>query len=200
MKKFMLSAPALFLFSLATFAQQLTQADLDRGVKYLDQTRDGVVAATKGLSDAQMKFKPAPDRWSVAETLEHIALAEDFLLQNVSEKIMKAPAGAADRDTAKIDAMVLAMIPDRSHKAQAPKELVPTGRWTPAESIDHFLNSRAKTISFLQSAPDLRQHVADSPIGQKLDAYEWLLFIAAHSERHTKQILEVKADPNFPKN
>jgi hypothetical protein len=32
-----------------------------------------------------------------------------------------------------------------------------------------------------------------------LDGYEWLLFIGAHSERHTKQILEVKADPNFPK-
>jgi hypothetical protein len=200
MKKIMLSVSALLLFSLTASAQQLSQADLDRGVKYLDQTRDGVVAATKGLSDAQMKFKPAPDRWSVAETLEHIALAEDFLLQNTSHKVLKEPAGAADRDTAKIDAMVLAMIPDRSHKAQAPKELVPTGRWTPAESLDHFLNSRAKTISFLQSTPDLRQHVADSPIGQKLDAYEWLLFIAAHSERHTKQILEVKADPNFPKN
>ncbi len=39
----------------------------------------------------------------------------------------------------------------------------------------------------------------DSPLGKKLDAYEWVLFIAAHSERHTKQILEVKADPNFPR-
>jgi len=199
MRKISLSISALFLLTIAAFAQQLSQADRDRGVQYLDQTRDGGVAATKGLSDAQMKFKPAPDRWSVAETLEHIALAEDFLLQNTSQNVMKAPAGPADRDTAKIDAMVLAMIPDRSHKAQAPKELVPTGRWTPAETLDHFLNSRAKTIAFLQSTPDLRQHVVDSPIGQKLDAYEWLLFISAHSERHTKQILEVKSDPNFPK-
>ena len=200
MRKTSLSISALFLLSIATFAQQLTQADLDRAVRYLDQTRDGVVAATKGLSDAQMKFKPAPDRWSVAETLEHIALAEDFLLQNTSQNVMKAPAGPADRDTAKIDSMVLAMIPDRSHKAQAPKELTPTGRWSPADTLDHFLKSRAKTIAFLQSTPDLRQHVADSPIGQKLDAYEWLLFISAHSERHTKQILEIKSDPNFPKN
>ena len=36
--------------------------------------------------------------------------------------------------------------------------------------------------------------------GKKLDGYEWLLYIAAHSERHTKQIDEVKADPHFPKN
>jgi hypothetical protein len=35
-------------------------------------------------------------------------------------------------------------------------------------------------------------------MGQKLDGYEWILFIAAHSDRHTKQIKEVEADPNFP--
>ena len=199
MKKTSLLICALLLLSTVAFGQEMTKADRERAVKYLEQTRDGVVAATKGLSEAQMKFKAAPDRWSVAETLEHIALAEDFLLQNVTEKIMKAPPGAANRDTAKTDAMVLAMIPDRSHKAQAPPPLVPTGRWTPAETLDNFLKSRAKTISFLQSTPDLRAHVAESPLGQPLDAYEWLLFVSAHSERHTKQILEVKADPNFPK-
>jgi len=199
MKKVSLLLCALLFLGTAAFGQALTQADRERGMKYLQQTRDGVVSATKGLSEAQMKFKSAPDRWSVAETLEHIALAEDFIFQNVTEKIMKAPPGPADRDTAKIDAMVLAMIPDRSHKAQAPPPLVPTGRWTPAETLDHFLKSRAKTIEFLESTPDLREHVVDSPLGQPLDAYEWLLFIGAHSERHTKQILEVKADPNFPK-
>ncbi|HZR30699.1 MAG TPA: DinB family protein [Terriglobales bacterium] len=189
----------LFLGSIA-FGQALTQADREKAEKYLEKTRDGVVDATEGLSEAQLKFKPAPDRWSVAETLEHIALAEDFLMQNIAEKVMKAPAATANRDVTKIDAMVIAMIPDRSHKAQAPPQLVPTGRWTPAETLDHFQKSRAKTIAFLQSTPDLRAHVTDSPIGQQLDPYEWLLFIAAHSERHTKQIAEVKADPNFPKN
>ncbi len=190
------------LFMMATFAvgQTLSDADRDKGVKYLEQTRDGVVTAAKGLSDAQMNFKAGPDRWSVAQVLEHIALAEDYLYQNVTANVMKAPAGPADRDTTKIDGMVLAMVPDRSHKAQAPSPIVPTGRWTPAEALDHFLKSRARTIEFLKSTPDLRAHVTDSPIGQKLDAYEWLLFISAHSERHTKQILEVKADPNFPKN
>src|SRR5437879_7544949 len=107
------------------FGESLTQVDREKGAQYLEKTRDGVVAATKGLSEAQMKFKPAPDRWSVAETLEHIALAEGFILQNITDKIMKAPPGSTDRDTATIDAMVLAMMPDRSHKAQAPPPLVP---------------------------------------------------------------------------
>lgn len=191
---------ALLFLGITAFAQALNQTERERGVQYLQQTRDGLVAATKGLSEAQMKFKPAADRWSVAETLEHITLTEDLIFQNVTKEVMKAPPGAADRDTAKIDAMILAAIPDRSRKAQAPQPVVPTGRWTPAETLDHFLKSRASTIEFLQSTPDLRQHVTDSPLKQPLDAYEWLLFMGAHSERHTKQILEVKADPAFPKN
>jgi hypothetical protein len=198
-KRISLLLCVLALFATTAFAQELSQADHDKGVKYLEQTRDDVVAAVSGLSDAQMRFKPAPDRWSVAECLEHIALAEDFLYMNVTENIMKSGPGAPDRDTARIDAMVLAMIPDRSHKAQAPPQLVPTGRWTPKEALDHFLASRAKTIEFMKATPDLRAHVAPSPIGQPLDAYEWLLFIGAHSKRHTEQIDEVKADSNFPR-
>jgi hypothetical protein len=37
------------------------------------------------------------------------------------------------------------------------------------------------------------------PSGAKWDAYEFILLIAAHSERHTSQIKEVKAGPNYPK-
>jgi len=44
------------------------------------------------------------------------------------------------------------------------------------------------------------QHVFDHPALGPLDGYEWVLAVAAHTERHTKQILEVKADANFPAN
>jgi hypothetical protein len=198
MKKVLLLACALVCLSSASFGQALTAADREKGVKYLEQTRDAVIAATQGLSEAEWKFKAAPDKWSVAETLEHIALGEDYLFGFVKNKVMTSPPGAADRDIVKLDALVLAMVPDRSNKRQAPPPLVPTGKWTPAESLDHFLKSRAVTIEYMKTTKDLREHVAESPLGM-LDGYEWLLFIGAHSERHTKQILEVKANPDFPK-
>ncbi len=200
MKRVLSHVFLLFILGAVAFPQSLTVADREKAVKYLEQTRDGVIAATKGLSDMQMKFKAGPDRWSVAETLEHIALAEDYLMDNITKNIMKAPAGPANRDTAKLDALILTAIPDRSQKRQAPGPLVPSGRWSPAETLAHFEQSRAKTIEFLKSTPDLREHASsDNPFQQPMDAYEWLLFISAHSERHTKQIAEVKADPNFPK-
>ncbi len=199
MKKLFAMVCAFMIFSVAASAQELSKEDRDKGVQYLEQTRDGVVASASGISDGQMHFKAGPDRWSVAECLEHIALAEDFLFKNVTQNVMKAGPGKPDRDYAKADAGVLAMIPDRSHKAQAPPQLVPTGRWTPDEALKHFLASREKTIEFMKTEPGLREHVTEGPIGQPLDAYEWLLFIGAHSKRHTEQIDEVKADPNFPK-
>jgi len=199
MRKVILLVCATVFFAPAIFAQTLSQVDRDKGIAYLEQTRNAIVVDTNNLTPAQWNFKAAPDKWSVALTLEHIALAEDYLVQMVTQNVMKAPAGPPDRDVAKMDAMVLAMVPDRSTKRQAPPELVPSGRWSPNEALDHFLASRARTIEFMHTTPDLRQHVMDSPLGP-LDAYEWLLFIAAHSERHTKQILEIEASPGFPKN
>ncbi len=134
------------------------------------------------------------------EVAEHIAAAEDMLFGMVQEQVMKAPARPAGEDVKAIDEFVLAAIPDRSHKAQAPEPLKPTNRFASLEgTLKHFNESRDKTIAFVKTGPGLRDHAADSPLGKKLDPYEWVLFIGAHSERHTKQILEVKADPGFPK-
>jgi hypothetical protein len=183
----------------AASAQEVTQVEKDNALKYLETTKKGVLDATKGLSEAQWNFKPAPDRWSVAQVMEHIAAAEDFIRTLTKDNVMKGPAGEAGRDVKKTDDAVMAMVPDRTTKAQAPEPLVPTNRFgSPDASLKHFIESRTATEDFLKSTAGLRDHVSDSPIG-KLDGYEFVLLIAAHSERHTKQILEVKADPNFPK-
>jgi len=179
-------------------AQDASLADKEKALAYLETSKKGVLAATKGLSEAQWNFKPAPDKWSVAECMEHVAAAEDFIRGLIAENVMKSPA-APDRDIARIDAGIMAMVPDRTNKVQAPEPLRPTNRFgSPQGSIQHFLESRAKTEEFLRSTPDLRGHAADSPLGTKWDAYEFVLLIAAHSERHTKQMEEVKASPDFP--
>jgi len=179
-------------------AQDATPADKEKALVYLETSKKGVLAAVKGLSEAQWNFKPAPDKWSVAECMEHIAAAEDFIRGLVTEKVMAAPA-APDRDTAKIDAGIMANVPDRTNKIQAPEPIRPTNRYSsPEGSIKHFVESRATTEEFVKNTAYLRGHAIDGPAGGKWDAYEWVLLIAAHSERHTKQIEEVKANPNFP--
>jgi hypothetical protein len=182
-------------------AQSQTTADRERALRYLESTKKNVLEATAGLSQAQWNFIPAPDRWSIAQVMEHLAASEDFIRENLlKEKVMVAPRGEPARNVKQIDQAVVAMVPDRSHKAQAPEPLVPTNRFgSPDGSLKHFVESRAVTEQFLGTATGLREHVMNGPVGS-MDGYEFILFIAAHSERHTKQINEVKADPNFPKN
>ena len=52
-----------------------------------------------------------PDRWSAAECIEHIAAAEDYIRGMIIEKVMAAPA-APNRDVAKIDAGIIANVPE----------------------------------------------------------------------------------------
>lgn len=200
MRKFFSLVAVLLCCGAASWSQAVTSADRDRAIKYLETTKQGVLDATAGLSEAQWNFKPGPDRWSIAEVAEHITAAEAFLRGLVTEKVMSAPARPEAEDVKAIDDMVLTAIPDRSHKREAPDPLKPTNRYgSPEATLKTFTESRQQTEDFLKNHDDLRAHAIDSPLGKKLDAYEWILFIGAHSERHTKQMLEVKADPNFPK-
>ncbi len=200
MKRLLIALCFVVLVNPVLRAADPTGEELQRALDYLKSTRAGVIDATKDLSEAQWNFKPAPERWSVAEVTEHIAAAEDLLMGLIQGQVMNAPANPEGTDAKAVDQLVLQAIPDRSHKLKAPEPLVPVNRFhTPAESLAHFEASRAKTIEFLQKTKGLRDHASDSPLGKKLDAYQWILFIAAHSDRHTKQILEVKADSNFPK-
>jgi type II secretory pathway pseudopilin PulG len=183
------------------FSGELTQNERDRAMSELHATRKQFLDAVSGLSEAQWSFKADPDRWSIAECAEHIALAEDALFGMVKEKLMASPPDPAKvAETKGKDQRVLQAIADRSHKAKAPEYLQPKHTWsTPAALIDHFKESRDRTIKYVESSPDdLRAHAADSPGLGPLDAYQWILFISAHSARHTAQIQEVKASPGFP--
>ena len=115
---------SLCLLSTAVRAQQLTQADKDKAIQYLESTKKDVLDATSGLSPAQWNFKPAPDRWSIAECMEHIAAAEDYIRGIIIEKVMVAPA-APGRDVVAIDAAIIENVPARKPKPRHPKRSSP---------------------------------------------------------------------------
>jgi len=187
-------------------SQGLTTPELEQARLYLEQTRNGAVGATKGLSDAQWKFKPAPERWSIAENLEHMVTVQDRVLGMIKEQLASAPAAPGDRDCAQVDAIVIFQFPDRLRKFPAPEFIHPAGRLAPAQAVDLLVQNTARLMERLESTPDLRRHALEAPplkavsggAYDTMDGYQWILAAAAHTERHTKQILEVKADVNFP--
>jgi DinB superfamily len=180
--------------------------DLGQARQYFDDTRNRVAEVTKGLSDAQWGFKPAPDRWSIAEILEHMVIVQERILGPVREQLAQAPAPPPDRDYLKIDLIVLEKIPDRSLRAKTPDSAQPTRQWTPSAALDRHVRNYERLTAFVEFTPDLRDHVLVAPplkfvtngAFDTMDGYQWALAVAAHDERHILQILEVKDDPNYP--
>lgn len=190
---------AVLASTVPTTAEMSTQ-EREKIVTYLTTTRDQVLAEAAALSDAQWSFKAAPDRWSVGEVVEHLALAEPIIF-DLQQKVMAGAAATPEllKAAQGRDAFVLKMIPDRTKKAQAPEPLQPgTKIGARGEVLAAFKTRREKTLEYAgTTTADLRARVGDSAVGP-LDGYQWLLFIGAHTERHLAQLREVKADPKFP--
>ena len=183
-------------------SRPLTAEERDAALKSLQATHDAFLQSIAGLSEKQWSFKPAPDRWSVAEVSEHIAVSESMIFGLVQSKFMAGPATPEKRAEVKVtDEVILAKVPDRSHKAQAPEFLKPTGRFADRAAVAKaFEDARKNTMQYVKTTQeDLRDHFGQHPLLGTIDAYQWILLISTHTERHTKQIEEVKADPNFPK-
>jgi len=180
-------------------AASLTQADRDRAIQELNTSRQQFLDSVAGLSRAQWNFKPDEKTWSVAECAEHITVSEDVIFGNIS-RMLQGPADL-DKKDAVTDDFILKAVVNRTQKFQAPEILRPTHRFaTPQEMLGHFKESRARTIAYVtDTQDDLRGHFYDHPVLKTMDAYQWILLLSSHTQRHTAQLNEVKANPNFPK-
>ncbi|MEJ5960831.1 DinB family protein [Pedobacter immunditicola] len=170
-------------------------------LNYYQQTFDALQKSVEGLSEAQLNFKPAADRWSISQCLEHIVMTEQMIF-DFAKKGMEAPANPERKKDVKMkDEDVIKGVTDRSFKAKAPENIVLKGKYLDANiALTDLQNSRKAVLGYLDSVSveDLRNHIGDSPMGP-VDSYQALLFLAGHTARHTAQIDEVKADVNFPK-
>lgn len=202
MKKMLLLVLTLSAFAFIVPDSPLSKKERKEAVKLLKSTEKDLLQELKGLSEAQLKYKPAPDRWSVEECVKHIAITEQSLWQ-MTEGGIKQPANPEKRSEIKMtDEQVVQMLEDRSQKRQTFDQLKPENSpyKSLADALESLKASRVKLIGYMRSTTDdLRNHVLTLPLGQ-LDAYQMILFMGAHSNRHTQQIREVKADPGFPKN
>jgi hypothetical protein len=199
MRRTSLIATALLAFlSIPLFAESTT--DREKLVQELERTSAKFLKSVQGLSEAQWNYKAAPERWSIAQCAEHIAAAEPFI-RGAIVKSMEAPASEEMlKQGVQKDEAVSKFIVDRSTKFKAPEPLVPSDRFhSPAAAVESFKKERAETIKLAAGDADMRNHALQHPGFGPLDAYGWMLFLSGHSERHTLQIDEVKADPGFPK-
>ncbi|RYF57303.1 MAG: DinB family protein [Cytophagaceae bacterium] len=184
----------------STVSGPITDAERTYAIDMLIATRDSLRQSLAGLSSAQQQYKSVPDRWSIAECAEHIAVVDRAIFRSL-QKGMAVPADEFRRAEVKLsDVFVIKAVRSRGTVAPAPLPFVPTGRYGDVESaLAIFEEQRAAEIAYVQAATeDFRTHYFDHPFLGTLDAFQAVLLLASHGERHRKQIEEVKADPGFP--
>lgn len=210
MKKFVVVLLCIFLLSNIALAgkpvasdAKITDEERAKVVKALLDSQKELLDMIANLTDEQWNFRPAPFKWTIAQTAEHIALGEGLLFSQV-ERAMLAPVNAEwETKTAKKEELIGGPVANRSGRAQSPEPIQPIGKnMSRAEIMKLLKEGREKSLKFAkENQGDLKSHTADHPfpVFGTLNAYQWLLFVAAHNSRHNKQVAEIKASPNFPK-
>lgn len=171
-------------------------------VKLLVDSRKEFIDSIQDLTDAQWNFRPGPFRWTIGEISEHIVLAEGRLFLAVTKAVQTPPDPDWEARTSGKTAFLNQVMPNRTGRAQAPWEIQPKGKLSKSEVIRRYNEVRDRTLQFAQQSQiPLKEHTLEHPFPQfnTLNAYQWLIYIPLHNQRHDKQIAEVKASPGYPK-
>ena len=179
----------------------MSDSERVRVVRLLQQTRDDFLAAVEPVTDAEWGFRPGPDRWSIGLIAEHLGLVERGLFGRV-ERALEADANPDWQSaTAGKDGLIEKMLRDRGTPRNAPERVVPTGTVGREEALRVYRERRARSLAFAETTADsLKAHTLDHhrPVFGTLNAYQWLLYIPLHNQRHIQQIEEIKAAPGYP--
>lgn len=185
--------------------EKLSAAEIAEGRAAVEAARDRMIAATEGLSEAQWNYRPASGGWSPAGIIEHSVVIQELVLGPIAQALDAAPE-APDEEAEAIDSIVKTKVADRSRKFPSPEPTHPAGRWTPEEMLARLDANTQRFVERLEATPGLRNRRIPSPPlkaitggrHELMDGYQWILAAAFHTDRHTQQILEVKAEASFP--
>ena len=165
-------------------------------IKDLQESRDTFIAGVTGITDAQGKFKPAPDRWSVEEVAEHLALVELGMMARLTQEA--TPSEHVERPERQADLRKLGV--ERINKRNAPERARPTGRFgSLSNALTEFKANREKTLAFIRDCQDdLHARTVVHPIGA-MTCHELVVLMASHTLRHLEQVRELQAAPGYPR-
>ncbi|MEQ8925458.1 MAG: DinB family protein [Fulvivirga sp.] len=176
---------------------ELSKKDREVVTNYLQDTKQTLINTVTNLNKEQLEFKVNEGTWSIAECVEHLALSEKLIFQWSQDALKHS---AAKGEIAFHDDKLIEIFTDRSQKSKTVDVLEPKSTFnTVQDALDNFTQLRNKHINYMKNTSDpLRTCYFDFPFG-KGDAYQVILLLAAHTERHTAQIREIMSRPGFPK-
>ena len=201
MRKLLSCCAILFLFAFASSDAPISKKERKTALSFAKETKQKLLKAVKGLSDEQLKWRLNDSSWSVADCVEHLAISEKFISDRAYNSLKEDANPARRAEMKNKDEDVITWVTNRGNKLKAPEPLRPTGQFgSTEEALKVFVERRDKNMEYLKSTQDdLRNHfVTHSALGT-IDAYQMLIYMIGHTERHTAQIEAIISSPGFPK-
>ena len=169
----------------------------------VEAARQRVLDATEEVTTEQGGYTPAPDRWSIAEIVEHLVLAErsgtNYIWRAADGVTRGVPvfSGVSPNRGLTIEEVV--------ERTWQPKEIAPEvarpylggpiGYWRAA------LRGRRPTLADLGEVLeplDLDTVIYPHKLSGPLDARQRLAFLRFHLDRHHGQIEALKREAGYP--
>jgi DinB superfamily len=175
----------------------MSRATLDELLRHLDDNRRVLRAAVDIVPIPDRERRPSPDRWSVAEVVEHLAIVEGRVTARLTEALEAAPPAAlpAGHVLPPVDRSFLDRVGDRTNrfKTGAPSE--PRGAMDAEAAWAAAASSREAFRRLLERADglDVGGIVLPHPAFGPLTFYQWAVFLSGHDARHAEQIREIAA-------
>ncbi|TGB03861.1 DinB family protein [Halobacillus salinus] len=154
----------------------------------LDEKRKQVLDFVNTISDEEAKKKPAEDRWSILEVLEHLYLMEQLVVYQINRAIKEG-------DIQQTPEKPIENTTDRGYKVEAPEAVQPKGEFTSIQDAKDGLEKTREATLFLVHNKDketLENRAFPHPAFGDMNLEQWVEFIGWHELRHLDQMKEVK--------
>jgi transposase len=156
--------------------------------------KDAVDAVPREMRDV----KPGPDRWSVAEVLEHLSLVEAGIAKLIAKRGADARAAGLEAETETRTVLYTldsARVLDRRDPMTAPDRVKPLGQLDADAAWAALVKAQAEVREAVIGVDGLALGKITYPhrILGPLDLYQWITFTATHEMRHIAQIREIAA-------
>jgi uncharacterized damage-inducible protein DinB len=176
-------------------AAPMSKIEREHLIAHMQMTHSWLIDEVSSLSPAQLNFRPAPGRWTVLEVVEHLVISEPIYWQQLQADL-KLPPKKLEKTPTDEDMLWYGIDRVVHQKTESTKE--PKGQVSDVRTgLDSLVKLHTTMLEYAKTTEDdLRAHAMPE---WGTDAYQCLLGISTHAQRHILQIREVKADPGFPK-
>ena len=163
---------------------------------HLSTTHRLLLAAVEDVPVVLRDRRPVPERWSVAEVLQHLAIVDGRIAANLTKRVAAARSDGIGPDreaSAILPTIDLSRLRDRTTKVAAPPPILPLETLDEATARQRLERAHAALCQAVRASDgvDLGLLSTPHPLFGEMHLYQWIAFAGGHEVRHAAQITEI---------